>query len=421
VRAARRGRSFGTVARGRYHVSLFPGSRRGAQGAAGAEEEIVDFRLNEEQEQIRQAAADFAERELTPHVRDWDREGTFPKDAFRVAGDLGYLGILVPEEYGGAGLGYIEYITIVEEASKVDPSVGLGIAAHNSLCTGHILQYGNDEQKARYLPKLAGGEWIGAWGLTEPTAGSDAGGTKTVAVRDGDHWVLNGSKTFTTHAGVGHVAVIFASTDASRGHHGISAFIVEKGTPGFSVGKHEDKLGMRASDTSEVVLQDCRVPARQLVGEAGTGFKQAMGVLDGGRISIAALAVGIAAGAYGHAVRYARERKQFDRPIGSFQAIQTILADMATGIDAARLLTYRAGWLKDQGKTTTLESSMAKLYASEVAVRVSNDAIQVFGGYGYVKDYPVEKYYRDAKLCTIGEGTSEIQRMVIARQILGRL
>jgi hypothetical protein len=381
----------------------------------------VDFRLTEEQEQIRRAAADFAAGEIAPHIRDWDREGTFPVEVFRKAGELGFLGILVPEEYGGAGLGYVEYVAVIDAISAVDPSVGLGIAAHNSLGTGHILQFGNDEQKRKYLPKLARGEWIGAWGLTEPTAGSDAGGTRTTAVLDGDHWVLNGSKTFTTHAGVGQVAVLFASTDPSQAHHGISAFIVEKGTPGFSVGKHEDKLGMRASDTSEVVLQDCRIPKGQLIGEIGTGFKQAMQVLDGGRISIAALAVGIAAGALGHAVRYAGERKQFGQPIGAFQAIQSMLANMATETDAARLLTYRAAWLKDQKRPTTLESSMAKLYASEVAVRVSNDAIQVFGGYGYVKDYPVEKYYRDAKLCTIGEGTSEIQRMVIARQLLGRL
>jgi hypothetical protein len=381
----------------------------------------VDFRLTEEQEQIRKAAADFAAGEIAPHVREWDREGTFPAEVFRKAGELGFLGVLVPEEYGGAGLGYVEYVAIVEAISAVDPSVGLGVAAHNSLGTGHILQFGSEEQKRKYLPRLAKGEWIGAWGLTEPTAGSDAGGTRTTAVLDGDQWVLNGAKTFTTHAGVGQVAVLFASTDPAKAHHGISAFIVEKGTPGFSVGKHEDKLGMRASDTSEVVLQDCRIPRGQLIGEPGTGFKQAMQVLDGGRISIAALALGIAAGALGHAVRYAGERKQFGQPIGAFLAVQAMLANMATETDAARLLTYRAAWLKDQKKPTTLESSMAKLYASEVAVRVSNDAIQVFGGYGYVKDYPVEKYYRDAKLCTIGEGTSEIQRMVIARQLLGRL
>lgn len=381
----------------------------------------MNFFLTDEQEMMRKAAADFAAKEIAPHVREWDRTATFPTEVFRRAGSLGFLGVLVPEAYGGAGLGYVEYIAIIEEISKVCPAIGLSVAAHNSLGTGHILQCGNEAQKKKYLPKLASGEWIGAWGLTEPTAGSDAGGTRTTAVRDGDSWVLNGAKTFTTHASVGQVAVVFASTDSSRKHHGISAFIVEKDTPGFRVGKHEDKLGMRASDTSEVVLENCRIPAENLIGEPGHGFKDAMKVLDGGRISIAALSVGTAAGAYGHAVAYARERQQFGKPIGAFQAIQAHIANMATEIDAARLLTYRAGALKDAGKETTRESSMAKLYASEVAVRVTNDAIQVFGGYGYVKDYPVEKYFRDAKLCTIGEGTSEIQRLVIARQVLGRL
>ncbi|MBP7149601.1 MAG: acyl-CoA dehydrogenase family protein [Acidobacteria bacterium] len=381
----------------------------------------MDFRLTEEQEQIRRAAAAYAQGELAPHVREWDRDAVFPLEAVRKAGDLGFMGVLVPEEYGGAGLGYVEYVAIIEELSAVDPSVGLTVAAHNSLCTGHILQFGSEEQKRRFLPQLATGEWIGAWGLTEPTAGSDAGGTRTTAVRDGDGWVLNGTKTFTTHAGVGQVAVLMASTDPSQKHEGITAFIVERDRKGFSVGKHEDKLGMRASDTCEVVLQNCRVPAENLIGAPGQGFRQAMTVLDGGRISIAALALGTAAGAYRHALAYAREREQFGRPIGTFQAIQFMLADMVTEIDAARLLTYRAAWLKNEKKTIPLETSMAKLFASEVAVRVTNNAIQVFGGYGYVKDYPVEKYYRDAKLCTIGEGTSEIQRLVIARQILGKL
>ncbi len=381
----------------------------------------MDFLLNEQQELVRSAAAEFAAQQIAPGVRTWDEKAEFPVEVFRKAGELGFLGVLVPEDYGGAGMGYLEYIAIVEEIARVCPAIGLSVAAHNSLGTGHIEQFGNEAQKRRYLPKLASGEWIAAWGLTEPTAGSDAGGTRTTAVRDGDFWVLNGSKTFTTHASVGHVAVVFASTDPSRKHHGISAFIVEKGTPGFSVGKHEDKLGMRASDTSEMVFQDCRIPAENLLGEEGHGFKDAMKVLDGGRISIAALALGTAAGALDHAVRYARERQQFGKPIGSFQAIQNKIADMATEVDAARLLTQRAGWLKDQGRDTTRESAMAKLYASEVAVRVANEAVQIFGGYGYVKDYPVEKYYRDAKLCTIGEGTSEIQRLVIARQILGRL
>lgn len=381
----------------------------------------MDFLLNDVQEMIRKAAAEFADKEIRPHIREWDRDAVFPREVFRQAGELGFLGVLVPEQYGGAGLGYVEYVAIVEEISKVDPAIGLGVAAHNSLCTGHIEQYGNEEQKKKYLPKLAKGEWIGAWGLTEPTAGSDAGGTRTTAVRDGNDWVLNGAKTFTTHGGVGEVAVLFAVTDPSQGHMGISAFIVESDNPGYVVGKHEDKLGMRASDTAEVVLQDCRVPASALVGEEGKGFKAAMGVLDGGRISIAALALGTAAGAYAHALEYAREREQFGKKIGTFQAIGFMLADMATEVDAARLLVYRAASLKDQGRRVTRESAMAKLYASEVSVRVANNAIQVFGGYGYVKDYPVEKFYRDCKLCTIGEGTSEIQRLVIARQILGRL
>ncbi len=380
----------------------------------------VDFLLNDDQELIRRSAAEFAAKELTPHVRQWDREAHFPADVMHHAGELGFLGVLVPEEYGGAGLGYVEYVSIIEEISKVDPAIGLGVAAHNSLGTGPILQFGNAAQKRAYLPKLARGEWFGAWGLTEPTAGSDAGGTRTTAVRDGDFWVLNGAKTFTTHASVGHCAVLMASTDPSKKHDGISAFIVDRNTPGFSVGKHEDKMGMRASDTCEVVLQDCRIPAGNLLGTAGEGFKQAMKVLDGGRISIAALAVGIAAGALQHAVAYAREREQFGKPIGAFQLIQAKIADMGVQVDAARLLTQRAAALKDAGRKTTLESSMAKLYASEVAVRVADEAIQVFGGYGYTKDYPVEKFARDAKLCTIGEGTSEIQRLVIAREILGR-
>lgn len=381
----------------------------------------MDFRLTEEQEMIRRAAADFAAKELRPHVRAWDRDAHFPREVFRRAGELGFLGVLVPESYGGAGLGYIEYAAIIEEIAKVDPGIGLSVAAHNSLCTGHILQFGSEAQRQKYLPRLARGEWIGAWGLTEPTAGSDAGGTKTTARKNEAGWILNGSKTFTTHASVGDVAVLMASTDPARKHHGISAFIVESSNPGFGVGKHEDKLGMRASDTAEVVLTECHVPPDALIGAVGEGFKQAMGVLDGGRISIAALAVGTAAGAYGHALKYSREREQFGRPIGTFQAVSFMLANMATEIDAARLLTQRAAWLKDQGQKVTLESAMAKLYASEVGVRACNDAVQVFGGYGFVKDYPVEKYYRDIKLCTIGEGTSEIQRLVIARELLGRL
>jgi alkylation response protein AidB-like acyl-CoA dehydrogenase len=389
-------------------------------GPAGTEDR-VDFTLTDEQRMIRSAAADFARKEIAPYSREWDREQHLPRDVMRKAGELGFLGVLVPEEYGGAGLGYVEYASILEEIAAVDPGIALSIAAHNSLCTGHVLEFGSEEQKARFLPRLASGEWLGAWGLTEPTAGSDAGGTRTTAARDGSDWVLSGSKTFTTHGTVGDVFVLFASTDPSRKHHGISAFVMPKETPGLSAGKKEDKLGMRASDTSEVVLQDCRVPADALLGEEGQGFKQAMKVLDGGRISIAALAVGTAAGACAHAVEYAREREQFGRPIGAFQGVQFLIADMATEVEAARMLTHRASWMKDNGHSTTLESSMAKLYASEVAVRVTNNAVQVFGGYGYVKDYPVEKLFRDAKLCTIGEGTSEIQRMVIARKLLGRL
>ncbi len=386
----------------------------------------MDFALTETQEMIRQEARRFAQEEIAPHVKEWDEAAHFPRDVFRKMGELGFLGVLVPEEYGGAGLGYIEYITIIEEISTVDPAIGLGVAAHNSLCTGHILKYGSEEQKRRYLPKLATGEWIGAWALTEPTAGSDAGGTRTTAVRDGDHWVLNGTKTFTTHARVGDLLVVMARTDpeslnSPRKHHGISAFIVEKGTPGFRAGKHENKLGMRASDTSETILENCRIPAENLIGKEGEGFKQAMGILDGGRISIAALGLGTARGALEAAIDYAREREQFGRPIGSFQAIQWKIADIATELDAARLLTYRAGWLMDRGKPCTKESAMAKLMAGEVSVKAAVEAVQIFGGYGFTKDYPVEKFFRDCKLNTIGEGTSEIQRLVIARQVLGRL
>ncbi len=386
----------------------------------------MDFALTETQEMIRQEARRFAREEIAPHVREWDEAAHFPRDVFRKMGELGFLGVLVPEEYGGAGLGYIEYITIVEEIATVDPAIGLGVAAHNSLCTGHILKYGNEEQKRKYLPKLASGEWIGAWALTEPTAGSDAGGTRTTAVRDGDHWVLNGTKTFTTHARVGDLLVVMARTDpdslnSPKKHHGISAFIVEKGTPGFRAGKHENKLGMRASDTSETILENCRIPAENLIGREGEGFKQAMGILDGGRISIAALGLGTARGALEAAIEYAREREQFGRPIGTFQAIQWKIADIATELDAARLLTLRAGWLMNEGRPCTKESAMAKLMAGEVSVKAAVEAVQIFGGYGFTKDYPVEKFFRDCKLNTIGEGTSEVQRLVIARQILGRL
>lgn len=380
----------------------------------------MDFRLTDEQELIRKTARDFAEAEIRPHVMEWDEGQVFPRELLAKAGELGFLGILFPEELGGAGLGYVEYVTVIEELSRVDGSVGLSVAAHNSLCTNHIYMCGNDEQRRRYIPKLASGEWIGAWGLTEPTAGSDAGGTKTTAVEDGDHWVLNGTKTFITHGTYGDVCVVIAVTDpdSEKKSRRTSAFVVEKGTPGFRPGKKENKLGLRACETSEIILEDCRIPAANLIGKRGDGFRDSMRVLDGGRISIAALGLGMAVGAFEASLDYAQERKQFDRPIGSFQAIQWKLADMATEIEAARLLTYRAATLKDEAREVTRESAMAKLYAGETAVRAAEKAVQIFGGYGFVKDYPVEKFYRDVKLCTIGEGTSEIQRLVIARELM---
>jgi alkylation response protein AidB-like acyl-CoA dehydrogenase len=361
---------------------------------------------------------EFAEKEIRPHVMEWDEKQIFPIDVLKKLGQLGFLGVLIPTEYGGAGLGYTEYVTIVEELSRVDGSIGISVAAHNSLCTGHIYTCGTEDQRRRFVGPLAKGEKIGAWSLTEPEAGSDAGGTQTVARRDGDHWILNGQKTFTTHGNYGDICVAMAVTDKSVGHHGISAFILEKGMPGFFPGKKENKLGLRASDTSTVVFEDCSVPKENLLGEPGEGFIDALKILDGGRISIAALAVGMAQGAYEAALNYAKQRKQFGRPIAEFQAIQFKLADMATEIDAARLLTHRAAWMKEQGMQTTAYASMAKLYAGEVAVRVANECVQVHGGYGFIKEYPAEKFYRDVKLCTIGEGTSEIQRLVIAREIL---
>jgi alkylation response protein AidB-like acyl-CoA dehydrogenase len=378
----------------------------------------MNFAITSEQEQLRRSVREFAEAEVRPHVRAWDEAQTFPLDAIRKAGSLGFMGAIIPEEYGGAGLGYIEYAIVIEELARVDPSIGLIVAAHNSLCTNHIFVAGNEEQKRKYLPKLASGEWIGCWSLTEPEAGSDAAGTRTTAMRDGDFWVLNGGKTFTTNAHYAQVCVAMAVTDRSASSHGISAFILEAGMPGFRVGKKEDKLGMRASATGEVLFTDCRLPAGQMVGKPGEGFVDSLRILDGGRISIAALSVGIAQGAYEAALKYSKQRKQFGRPISEFQAIQHKLADMATAIDASRLLTYRAGWMKDQGRRVTRESAMAKLFASEAAVDVANEALQIHGGYGFIKDYPVEKFYRDVKLCTIGEGTSEIQRLVIARQLL---
>ena len=381
----------------------------------------MEFELTEEQRLLRDTVRDFAECEIAPNVMEYDEKQEFPREILRQAGELGLLGILFPETYGGAGLGYMEYALVVEELSRVDGSVGISVAAHNGLCAGHIYLAGSETQKQRFLVPLASGRKIGGWSLTEPTAGSDAGGTKTTARRDGAHWVLNGAKTFTTHGSVGDVIVVFAVTDPAQGKKGISAFVIEQGHPGFRPGKKENKMGLRASDTSEVIMEDCRIADDQLLGRRGEGFVDAMRILDGGRISIGALALGMAQGAYEAALAYATERQQFDRPIAEFQAIQFMLADMATEIDAARLLIYRAAWMKDQGRGVTKEAAMAKLFASEVGVRVADRALQIFGGYGYVKDFPAEKYYRDVKLCTIGEGTSEIQRLVIAREILRKL
>ncbi len=378
----------------------------------------MEFAQTPDQIHLRQSVREFAEAEIKPHVLEWDESQTFPLEAIKKAGTLGYLGAIFPESLGGAGLSYIDYAIIVEELSRVDPSVGLIVAAHNSLCTNHIYLAGNDEQKQRYIPRLATGEWIGCWSLTEPEAGSDAAGTRTKAVKDGANWILNGGKTFTTNAQYADVCVAMAVTDRAASQHGISAFILQPGLPGFTVGKKESKLGMRASATGEVLFQDCRLPASQLLGKPGEGFVDSLRILDGGRISIAALSVGLAQGAYEAALRYSKQRRQFGRFISEFQAIQNKLADMATSIEAARLLTYRAGWMKDNGDRVTRESAMAKLFASEMAVKVADDALQIHGGYGFIKDYPVEKFYRDVKLCTIGEGTSEIQRLVIARQLL---
>ncbi len=378
----------------------------------------MDFDYTPEQIQLRKTVRDFAEAELGPHVSEWDEGQIFPLEAVKKAGQLGLLGVIFPEDLGGAGWGYIEYSIVIEELSRVDPSFGLIVAAHNSLCSNHIYTAGNDEQRRRYLPKLTSGEWIGCWSLTEPEAGSDAAGTRTTAVRKGDDWVINGAKTFTTNAHYAQVCVAMAVTDRAASQHGISAFIIEEGTPGFRVGKKENKLGMRSSATGEVVFTDCRLPPTQLLGRQGEGFVDSLRILDGGRISIAALSLGTAQGAYDAALRYSKHRRQFGRPISEFQAIQHKLADMATAIDASRLLTYRAAHLKDRGERVTKESSMAKLFASEAAVRICDEAVQIHGGYGFIKDYPVEKFYRDVKLCTIGEGTSEIQRLVIARQLL---
>jgi alkylation response protein AidB-like acyl-CoA dehydrogenase len=378
----------------------------------------VDFEYTPEQTELRKAVREFAEAEIAPHVMEWDEGQIFPLEAVNKLGRLGYLGSIFPEQYGGAGLGYIEYSIIIEELSRVDGSVGIIVAAHTSLCSNHIYKAGSEEQRRRHLSKLAAGEWIGCWSLTEPDAGSDAAGTRTRAVNEGGEWVLNGSKTFTTNAHYADVCVAMAVTDRTAAQHGISAFIVEKGTPGFRCGRKENKLGLRASATGEVIFENCRLPAGQLLGHANNGLVDSLKVLDGGRISIAALSIGIAQGAYDAALRYAKLRRQFGRPISEFQAIQHKLVDMAVDLDASRLLNYRAAWMMDHGQRVTKESSMAKLFASEAAVRIAGEAVQIHGGYGFIKDYPVEKFYRDVKLCTIGEGTSEIQRLVIARQLL---
>ena len=378
----------------------------------------MDFRLTEEQVLLRRSVREFAETEMRPHIMEWDQAQHFPIELMPKLAALGLLGIQFPERYGGAGMSAVDYCICIEELARVDPSVALSVAAHNGLCSAHIFMFGNEEQKQRFLTPLARGEKIGAWGLTESTSGSDAAAMRTTALRAGNCWVLNGSKTFTTHGRVGDVLVAMAVTDRSTGSKGISAFIIEKGTPGLSAGKKEDKLGMRASDTSEVLLENCRIPTDQLLGQEGNGFVDTMQVLDAGRIGIAALSVGLAQGAYEAALRYAQERKAFGTTISSFQAIQWKLADNATRIEAARLLTYRAAYFKDCGRRMTLQAAMAKLYASEAAVRAADDCVQIHGGYGFVKDYPAEKFFRDVKLTTIGEGTSEIQRLVIARHLL---
>ncbi len=378
----------------------------------------LNFEYSSEEKLIREAAREFAEREIRPHVRAMEEAGVLPRELFRKLGEQGYLGIYFPPEYDGAGMSTLAYAIIVEEISRVDGGIGLGVAAHIALCSNHIYMFGTEEQKQKYLKPLARGEFVGAWSLTEPTAGSDAGGTKTRAVPDGDHYVINGTKTFTTHGATGEVCVIFAVTDPAKKKHGISAFIIEKGTPGFRHGKIEEKLGMLASETAEVIMEDCRVPRSQLLGAEGEGFIAAMQVLDGGRIGVAALALGIAQGAYETALEYSKQREQFGKPICSFEAVQNMLADMAVDIEASRWLTYYAAWLKDNSRPVTRTAAEAKLRASETGVRVADKAVQILGGYGYTREFPAEKHYRDAKLCTIGEGTSEIQRLVIARQLL---
>jgi alkylation response protein AidB-like acyl-CoA dehydrogenase len=378
----------------------------------------MNFDYNETQLMIAQSIKDFAEKNIRPYIMEWDEAQIFPIPLFKQLGEMGFMGVLVPEEYGGSGLGYHEYITVIEEISKVDPSVGLSVAAHNSLCTNHILTFGNEEQKKKWLPKLATSEFIGAWGLTEHNTGSDAGGMNTTAVKDGNHWIVNGAKNFITHAISGDVAVVVVRTGEKGDSKGMTAFVFEKGMKGFSSGKKENKLGMRASETAELVFDNCRVPDENRLGEVGEGFVQAMKILDGGRISIGALSLGIAKGAYEAALKYSKERHQFGQPISSFQGISFKLADMATEIEASELLLHKAAFLKQKHKPVTTSGAMAKMYASEACVKIANDAVQIHGGYGYTKDFPVEKFYRDSKLCTIGEGTTEIQKVVISRNLL---
>lgn len=378
----------------------------------------MNFDYNETQLMIVQSIKDFAEKNIRPYIMEWDEAQIFPVDLFKKLGEMGFMGVLVPEEYGGSGLGYHEYITVIEEISKVDPSIGLSVAAHNSLCTNHILTFGNEEQKRKFLPKLATAEHIGAWGLTEHNTGSDAGGMNTTAVKDGEFWVINGAKNFITHAISGDVAVVIVRTGEKGDSKGMTAFVLEKGMAGFSSGKKENKLGMRASETAELVFDNCRVPDANRLGEVGQGFVQAMKILDGGRISIGALSLGISKGAYEAALKYSKERYQFGQPISNFQGISFKLADMATEIEASELLLHKAAYLKQQHKPVTTSGAMAKMYASEACVKIANEAVQIHGGYGYTKDFPVEKFYRDSKLCTIGEGTTEIQKVVISRNLL---
>lgn len=378
----------------------------------------MDFQFSEEQKMISNSAKDFAEQHIRPNIMKWDESQYFPREILEKAGEMGFMGIFIPEEYGGSGLGYHEYVSIIEEISKVDPSIGLSIAAHNSLCTGHIFYFGNEEQKKKWLPNLASGKHIGAWGLTEHNTGSDAGGMNTTAVKDGDNYLLNGSKNFITHGKSGDVAVVIARTGEKGDSRGMSAFIVERGTPGFSSGKKEDKLGMRASETAELIFDNCRIPKENLIGNEGDGFVQSLKLLDGGRISIGALSLGISKGAYEAALKYSKERFQFGKPISSFQGISFKLSDMATEIAASELLIHKAASMKNKGQKVTLQGAMAKMFSSEACVKIANEAVQIHGGYGYIKEFPVEKFYRDSKLCTIGEGTTEIQKLVIARNIL---